>query len=104
MRGRLCEYGPESCTNSQSTVNDERNEIKKVEAKKVRYKVPTIKVPNNKIPNNKVPNNKVLHRIPNHKIPNRKKFLILNNRHCGFLQHILPDKIEKTLYATIYIS
>ncbi len=43
-------------------------------------------------------------KVPNNKIPNHKKFLIVNNRHWGFLQYIFPDKIEKTLYATIYIS
>ncbi len=48
----------------------------------------------------KVPNNK----IPNHKTPNHNKFLIVNNRHWGFLQYLFPDKIEKKLYATIYIS
>ncbi len=43
-------------------------------------------------------------KVPNNKIPNHKKFLIVNNRHWGSLQYIFPDKIEKTLYATIYIS
>jgi hypothetical protein len=45
-----------------------------------------------------------MHKIPNYKIPNRKKFLIVNNSHRGFLQYIFTDKVEETLYATIYIS